>query len=127
MSNRLRRPGQLVSLPPVVIDPPVRTGGGPQRIHITIEIRQTVARSRPSSGFGNAIAFLVLLLVLGLLFGCSAAKAGQQDGYRCTTYRVGFTDYTDCTPDWSDHGRRRATHCQSYRSGGSVQTVCSED
>jgi hypothetical protein len=62
VSNRLRRPGRLTSLPPVIIDPPERSGGGGPR------------RVPRRSGFLSALVWTLLALLLGMV-SCAPARA----------------------------------------------------
>jgi hypothetical protein len=63
VSNRLRQGTGRLDLPPVVIDPPERTGSGPRRVRIIIDIRQTVA-PRPQPRIWPWLFWLALALLL---------------------------------------------------------------
>jgi hypothetical protein len=111
MSNRLgRRPGLLESLPPVVIDPPERTGSGlhRRRVDISIELRQTVVPARPSLGLIHGVLWIVLALILLVLLSGSPARAQwtiRQYERGGVTYSEGYNYSTG--EQWSGTSRTR--------------------
>jgi hypothetical protein len=130
----LRRPAVTV-LPPT---PPER-GGGPQRIHIEIEIVDRRQQSpRRGYRFGTMTLWLLLLAVALALFGCTAqAQPTSWQSYRegfvtrhqgtddqggqwtGTSYRQGFTTYFDAD---GPHGEQR--HCRSWQQDWQTLTEC---
>jgi hypothetical protein len=121
VSNRLRRPGRLTSLPPVVIDPPER-GGGPQRIHIIIDVHLPVP-PRPQPRLWPWPFWLVLA---GILIAASAHAQGihydhwtSTDGWHGETMTQG--DRIE-TRDYGPHGERHT--CRSYMVGTQRDTSC---
>jgi hypothetical protein len=105
MSNRLaHRRAARIDLPPVVIPPERSGGGGPQRIHIVIDVHVR-APAPPRRGFWAALTWTLLALLLL----AAAAHAQPPDWYPApppageavppvwssTTWSNGVTTYTN--------------------------------
>jgi hypothetical protein len=106
---------------------PDRCGGGPQRIHIEIEIVDR--RAQPARPCFGVLQLLLALLLLSLLFGRGHAQPTNWQSYELgstcyyqgtdaeggnwngSSYRLGGTTYFD---GYGPNGERR--HCESYGS-----------
>jgi hypothetical protein len=102
---------------------PERGGGGPQRIHIEIEIiDRRGANLRPTtSRFGTfALVLLVLLLLAALAHGQQRYEHWQStDGWHGQTRTEGSTT------DWDAYGPRgEQKHCHRYFVGNVAYTTC---
>jgi hypothetical protein len=126
------RQPKVTVLPPTItgrggkITPPSpeRGGGGPQRIHVQIEI---VDRRGPPARHGfPVIRLLLILFLLAMMFGCEAkAQPGQWPpdhptyehlqgrNWRGEIFRQGTVEDTRI---YGPDGRQR--HCHSYVPGG---------
>jgi hypothetical protein len=118
--------------PPVTIlppQPPERGGGGPQRIHIQIDIVDRRSQPGPRPRFGMLKLLLVLILLV-MLFGCQA-HAQPNDGsihydhFQDTNGWHGQTRTQGNTTDWDAYGPHgEQKHCHRYLVGDTAYTSC---
>jgi hypothetical protein len=112
--SKLREP-RITVLPPI---PPERSGGGPQRIVVNIEIVERRAAQNILSGhrLGTVAWVVIWLLVLIALAHAQPITYEHQQGphgWHSETFRQGTVE------DWralGPHGEQR--HCHSYVPGG---------
>jgi hypothetical protein len=134
-TTKLRQP-TVTLLPPT---PPER-GGGPQRIHIEIEIVDFQAQHQPRRyRFGTVTLTLLIIVLLATLLGCTAVHA-QPSNWR--SYREGFmTRYQGTDRDggqWTGQSYKQGfmtyfdangphveqQHCRSWQQGWQSFTDC---
>jgi hypothetical protein len=123
-TTKVRLPDNVVHLPPVT---PERGGGGPQRIHIQIEI---VDRRGTPPGTGKGHRFGTVVLVLFWLLLLAALAHAEEGGIRYehwtdTNGWHGETRTQGRTTDWTAYGPRgEQKHCHRYYVGDTAYTTC---
>jgi hypothetical protein len=126
--------GRLTTLLPVIVDPPHGRigGGGPHRVHIIIELRQTVAR--PPRRIGLVWWLLALILFAAAAHAQQPTKGdvwyaepppfgeAPSSFWSSTTWSNGVTTYTNIYM-----GQGRVVTCTSNTDGaGIVHTACGQ-
>jgi hypothetical protein len=121
--DNLRLKPRITVLPTTT--PPERGGGGPQRVHIEIEI---VDRRQPPPRryrFGTFTLWLIVLLVIAALAHGQPAPGQRYEHWQDTNDWHGQIRTEGRTTVWDSYGPRgEQKHCHRYYVGDQPYTNC---
>ena len=126
-STKLRQRQPSVTVLPPTTQPPER-GGGPQRVHVTIEINDKRAIARAQRQRSRwVMAVLIWAIVIGILATLARADNGgpRYDHWQDTNGSHGEVRRQGTTTDWTAYGPRgEQKHCHRYFVGDQPYTNC---